>query len=164
MFANRSVPPCTVIPELNYPDVTAAADWLCKAFGFTVRLRIGNHRIQMKFGDGCLIVAEATSEKGLTAEATSERGLTAEATSERGLTAAGFVAGRAHSVMLRVGDADSLSERARQQGARILKPPTSYPYGERQCNIEDPFGHRWTLTQSISDVAPEDWGGTPVDL
>src|SRR5262249_61386975 len=62
MLKNRSVPPCTVIPVLYYPDPTAAAAWLCKAFGFGVRLRIGkNHRIQMKAGDGFLVVAEATS-------------------------------------------------------------------------------------------------------
>ena len=145
MLANRSVPPCSVIPELYYPDVTAAADWLCKALGLAVRLRIGDHRIQMKFADGCLIVAEATPDRGLTGDN-------------------GFTAGQAHSVMIRIADADSLCERARQAGARILKPPTSYPYGERQCNLEDPFGHRWTLTQSIADVAPEEWGGTPVDL
>jgi uncharacterized glyoxalase superfamily protein PhnB len=34
------VPPCAVIPVLIYPDPTAAADWLSKAFGFTVRLRM----------------------------------------------------------------------------------------------------------------------------
>jgi hypothetical protein len=43
---------------LIYPDPTAAADWLSKAFGFTIRLRIGNHRIQMKAGEGCFTIAE----------------------------------------------------------------------------------------------------------
>ena len=57
MRLNRSVPPCTVIPVLIYPDPAAAADWLSKAFGFAVRLRIANHRIQMKAGDGCLTLA-----------------------------------------------------------------------------------------------------------
>jgi len=45
MLSNRSVPPGTAMPVLSYPDVGAAADWLCKAFGLTVRLRIANHRI-----------------------------------------------------------------------------------------------------------------------
>ena len=45
MRPNRSVPPCTVIPVLDYPDPGAAADWVSKAFGFTIRLRIANHRI-----------------------------------------------------------------------------------------------------------------------
>jgi len=58
MRFNRSVPPCAVIPVLIYPDPGVAADWLSKAFRFTVRLRIANHRIQMRAGDGCLTIAE----------------------------------------------------------------------------------------------------------
>lgn len=64
MLANRSVPPCIVIPELYYPDVIAASAWLCKALGFAFRLRIGNHRIHMKFAGGCLIIAVATPKEG----------------------------------------------------------------------------------------------------
>ena len=60
---NRSVPPCAVIPVLIYPDPGAAADWLSRAFGFTVRLRIANHRIQMKAGDGCVTIADIAPEE-----------------------------------------------------------------------------------------------------
>jgi hypothetical protein len=38
MRSNRSVAPCPVIPVLQYPDPGVAAEWLSKAFGFTVRL------------------------------------------------------------------------------------------------------------------------------
>jgi uncharacterized glyoxalase superfamily protein PhnB len=110
-------------------------DWLCNAFGFVVRLRIGNHRIQLKVGDGCLVVAHGK------------------------VTADG-----AHLVMVRVADAASHCERARQAGARILAEPVDHPYGERQYNAEDFAGHRWTFTQTVADVAPEEWGGTPVNL
>ena len=58
MRVNRSIPLCTVIPVLIYSDPGTAADWLSNAFGFTVRLRIANHRIQMKAGDGCFTIAE----------------------------------------------------------------------------------------------------------
>ena len=44
MLANRSIPRATVIPVLAYPDVNQAAAWLCDAFGFSVRLRIGAPR------------------------------------------------------------------------------------------------------------------------
>jgi uncharacterized glyoxalase superfamily protein PhnB len=48
MKRNRSVPAATVIPVLTYPDVRAAVDWLCAAFGFAERLRIGeDHRSQL---------------------------------------------------------------------------------------------------------------------
>jgi hypothetical protein len=45
MPANRSMPASNVIPTLAYPNVPAAADWLCAAFGFSVRLRIGSHAL-----------------------------------------------------------------------------------------------------------------------
>jgi len=54
MLSNRSIPRATVIPVLAYPDVTKAAAWLCDAFGFNVRLRIGNHRVQLNVGDGAV--------------------------------------------------------------------------------------------------------------
>jgi uncharacterized glyoxalase superfamily protein PhnB len=147
MLSNRSVPPCTVIPVLYYPDPGAAADWLCNAFGFTVRLRIGNHRIQLNVGDGCLIVAE---EK--------------KAVAEGSATPNSAHADSAHLVMVRVVDANSHCEQASQHGARILAGPTDFPFGERQYNAEDFAGHRWTFTQTLADIAPEQWGGTPVNL
>lgn len=33
MINNRSMPPALIIPELPYPDVRQAADWLCQTFG-----------------------------------------------------------------------------------------------------------------------------------
>lgn len=140
---NRSVPPCTVIPVLYYRNPSEAAAWLAKAFGFTVRLRIGeNHRVQMKAGDGCLVVAEGTLPA---------------------LEAPGKVSG-GHAVMVRVEDVLAHCERARAAGARILSEPVEHLYGERQYNAEDPFGHRWDFTETVRDVAPEDWGGQPVEL
>lgn len=47
----------------------------------------------------------------------------------------------------------------RVHGARILSPPTDFPYGERQYNAEATGGHRWTFSQSIADVDPATWGG-----
>jgi uncharacterized glyoxalase superfamily protein PhnB len=51
MSINRSMPPSAVIPELPYPDVREATDWLCRAFGFKERLRIGDHRAQLTFNE-----------------------------------------------------------------------------------------------------------------
>ena len=138
MLTNRSIPRGTVIPELAYPDVGDAAEWLCQAFGFTVRLRIANHRIQLNIGDGAMVVTE-------------RRGAASEAV-------------LAHGVMVRVEDVDAHHARAREHGARILEPPTDYPYGERQYTVVDPGGHSWKFSQSIADVDPSDWGGTAGQL
>lgn len=138
MLTNRSMPRCTVIPELAYPNVADAADWLCEAFGFTVRLRIANHRIQLNVGEGAVVVTEGGDPASPDAPA--------------------------HGIMVRVEDVDAHHARAAAHGARILRPPTDYPYGERQYTVVDPGGRRWTFSQSIADIPPSDWGGTPVQL
>lgn len=136
MIANRSIPDATIIPELAYPDVREAAAWLCGAFGFTERLRIGGHRVQLTLGGGALVVTE--------------RGGATEA-------------GGGHRIMVRVDDADAHCARAEAHGARIVQRPTSHPFGERQYSVVDPGGHAWTFTQSIADVDPAEWGGELVD-
>jgi uncharacterized glyoxalase superfamily protein PhnB len=129
MLANRSIPKCTVIPELAYADVEQAAAWLCEAFGFTLRIGMGSHRAQLNVGDGAVVLTEKT------------RG---EWTS---------------SMLVRVEDVDAHCARAKKYGAKILKAAADYPYGERQYSVEDLAGQRWTFTQSIADVTPEEWGG-----
>lgn len=37
-----------------------------------------------------------------------------------------------------------------------------FEYGERQYTVEDPAGHRWTFSETLADVAPEEWGVTTV--
>lgn len=135
MRNNRSVPPCPVIPVPIYPDPGAAAEWLCAAFGFTVRLRIANHRIQMRAGDGCFTIAEGN-----------------------------VTPNRSCIIQVRVEDARAHCERARQHGAIILDEPTDHMYGERQYNAQDFHGHFWDFTQTIADIEPESWGGISVAL
>jgi uncharacterized glyoxalase superfamily protein PhnB len=137
---NRSIPPATVIPVLIYPDVRAAVDWLAAAFGFVERVWIGeNHRAQLTFGEGGLIVGDVRGE--------------------RRPPRANEVT---HSVMVRVLDARAHCERARQHGAQILMEPTDFEYGERQYSAQDPAGHQWTFSETLADAAPEDWGGQTV--
>ena len=67
-------------------------------------------------------------------------------------------------MQVRIEDALSHLERARQAGARILTEPTDHMYGERQYDAEDFHVHRWNFTETIANVEPESWGGTPVNL
>jgi uncharacterized glyoxalase superfamily protein PhnB len=134
---NRSLPDASVIPEIAYPDVVEAADWLCRAFGFRRRLQIGRHRFQLTYGNGALVVVQLPETEKPT---------------------------RALSVLVMVDDLDSHFEQARMAGAEVTDPPADHPYGERQYTARDPAGYHWTFSQSIADVDPEDWGGTPFDL
>ncbi|HEY2012486.1 MAG TPA: VOC family protein [Bryobacteraceae bacterium] len=140
MLSNRSIPPATVIPVLAYSDVNQAAAWLCEAFGFTVRIRIGNHRVQLNVGNGAVIVRELHPNE-------------VDAALNMG-----------HSVTVRVEDADTHCNRAKTHGARITQTPVTHPFGERQYNAEDFAGNSWTFSQSVRDVHPEEWGGTAEHL
>jgi uncharacterized glyoxalase superfamily protein PhnB len=138
MLSNRSIPPATVIPVLVYPDVRVAVAWLTDALGFVERVRVGEaHRSQMQVGaDGAVIVADAQGER---------RPPAAE--------------GWSHLLKVRVEDVDAALARARAHGAEVLEEPVDREYGERECTVADPAGHRWQLTQTLRDVAPEEWGG-----
>lgn len=126
-----------MIPVLTYPNVRAAVDWLVEILGFVERVWIGpNHRAQLSFGEGSLIVADVTRER-----VTPNNDEVSQ------------------SVMLRVVDLGSLLVRIRDSGANIVAEPQDFPYGERQCTFVDPWGHHWTLTETLFDVVPEDWGG-----
>jgi uncharacterized glyoxalase superfamily protein PhnB len=134
------MPSAVVIPVLIYPDVREAVDWLSTAFGFVERVRIGeNHRSQLGFGDGAVIVGDVRNE--------------------RRPPRPGEVT---HSVMVRVDAVDAHCSVARKHGARILMDPTDFEYGERQYTAEDPAGHHWTFSETLADVAPDTWGGTLV--
>ena len=65
---------------------------------------------------------------------------------------------------VRVEDADRHHEQAAKRGARIMHPPTDYPYGERQYSAADLGGHPWTFSQSIADVDPASWGATSINI
>jgi uncharacterized glyoxalase superfamily protein PhnB len=134
---NRSIPSPSVIPVLVYPDVRAAVAWLEAAFGFVERVQIGaDHRSQLSFGDGALIVGDVRHER--------RPPRPGEET---------------HSVVVRVEDAAAHCARARAHGALIRMEPADFEYGERQYEAEDLAGHRWTFSQTLRDVAPEEWGG-----
>ena len=142
MVVNRSAPRATVVPVLVYEDVGRAIDWLCDTFGFRERLRAANAggevvHAQLEIGDCAVMLGRQGGEFHA--------------------PPAGHVN---QYLVVHVADVDAHCTHARQGGAQILKQPTDMPFGERQYTAEDCGGHRWTFSQSIRDVAPEDWGAT----
>jgi uncharacterized glyoxalase superfamily protein PhnB len=130
MLRNRSMPDVSVVPVLCYDDVIEAKDWLCRVFGFTERWHAAGHRAQLSFGSGAVVVRDNPGD-GPPARC---------------------------SIMVRVDDVDAHCARARSFGATIADPPADHNYGERQYSVEDPGGHRWMFSQTLADVAPEEWG------
>jgi uncharacterized glyoxalase superfamily protein PhnB len=132
------MPDSTIIPELAYSDVRKAVQWLTAAFGFKERLRIGDHRAQLSLGSGHVIVVQGD-----------------EPVNAKHVT---------HGVMVRVPDVDGHYAESMRHGARITRPPETFPYGERQYTAEDLVGRRWTFSQSIADIDPVSWGGEPGEV
>jgi uncharacterized glyoxalase superfamily protein PhnB len=128
---NRTMPRATVMPVLTYEDLAAAIDWLSDAFGFVERWRADDHRAFLEYEGGAIMLGGADAGPASAA-----------------------------SVMVRVRQLGAHYDRARAHGVQITSEPRDYPYGERQYSAVDLAGHDWTFTQSITDVAPEEWGGT----
>ena len=133
VLQNRSMSLGTFIPELGYPDVLQAAQWLSNAFGFSERLRIGTHRVQLTFGEGSVVVFHAEIP-------------------------AAANQGKSHRIKVRVTGIDRHFEQAVRAGAIVQAPPTTHPYGERQYTVEDIAGHVWLFSESVADVHPQEWG------
>jgi len=53
-----------------------------------------------------------------------------------------------------VDDVDRLHEQYKANGAIIVQPPTNFPWGVREMNVEDPDGHR--LRVGSDSAAPSD--------
>ena len=142
MLTNRSAPHARVTPVLTVADVRSAVTWYTEVFGLVEHVRIGDaHRSQLGFPEGPpaeLVVSEVRPGRRPPA------------------------GGRSHQVMLKVADVDRVIETALAREARLVDPPHDWEYGERQATIDDPFGHQWVLNQTLTDVAPEEWGGNTV--
>src|SRR5204863_8061876 len=95
---NRSAPNTAVIPDLYYPDVRAAVEWLTTALPFTERLRIGDHRAQLVHGNGAIVIANPGGHADADPSTLQGPG--------------------AHVVMLRVTGLDALSASVKAAGAR----------------------------------------------
>jgi uncharacterized glyoxalase superfamily protein PhnB len=127
------MPHDVLIPVLGYPSVGEAIHWLTGAFEFVERWRAGEHRAQLAVGPAAAIAIVRSP--------------------------AGGGARIGDHVMVRVEEVDAHHAAARRFGAQIIASPSDYPYGERQYTALDHSGRAWVFTQSIADVAPEDWGG-----
>ncbi len=129
-----------------YDDAAAAIDWLCRTFGFEVRLRIEGEggRIEhseLTFGDGLVMVSQSGGK--------SSRPQPLPGTSPRGLGGA-----NTQALCAFVDDVDAHCAAARAAGATIVDEPTTSDYGEdywadRSYRVVDCEGHHWWFMQRM---------------
>jgi uncharacterized glyoxalase superfamily protein PhnB len=72
--------------------------------------------------------------------------------------ALGPQAGQAKPVVIHiyVTDVDGAIERAVAAGAKVVMPATDMFWGDRYGQIDDPYGHRWSLATHKYDVTMEE--------
>jgi uncharacterized glyoxalase superfamily protein PhnB len=129
---------------LFYDDALGAIDWLCRAFGFEVRIKVlmDDGRVkhsELMYGDGVIMVSQAAKTAGRGQITRSPKSLAGANT---------------HSIMVYVDDADAHCARAREAGAKILDEPSVHDYGEeywadRSYGVLDLEDHQWWFTQRL---------------
>lgn len=143
-------PPPAGWPRLSsalfYQNAGAAIDWLCRVFGFEVRLRIdaaGGRVIhsELTYGEALIMVCE----EGTAEDARPWRDAMKSPRSLGGCT---------QSIMLYVDDADAHCAQARAQGAEIVDEPQVHDYGpehwaDRSYAARDCEGHLWWISQRL---------------
>ena len=60
--------------------------------------------------------------------------------------------GTSSGVMLYVKDVDAVYARAVAAGATSVMPPMDMFWGDRYCQVEDPFGHVWAIATHVKDM------------
>jgi uncharacterized glyoxalase superfamily protein PhnB len=128
-----------------YDDPAAAIDWLVRAFGFEVRLKVEGEggrieHCELVYGDGLVMIGTAGSggrpeDKAMVSPRSTGGGNT-----------------QALSVF--VDDVEAHYARARAAGASIFRELATSDYGaeywaDRTYGVRDPEGHMWWFMQRV---------------
>ena len=145
-------PPPTGWPRIAsavfYEDAAKAIDWLCRAFGFEVRLKVEGpggriEHSELTFGEGLIMVGSAGGRSG--------RPKPLPCTSPRALGGA-----VTQALCVYLDDADEHCRVARAAGATIAEEPRTTDYGpdhwsDRGYRAVDLEGHQWWFVQRVRD-------------
>lgn len=71
---------------------------------------------------------------------------------EMGVLAPPSIGGTAVVLALGVADAQAVFAQAVAAGAEVRQPVADTFWGDRHGQVEDPFGHRWNVSQHLRDV------------
>ncbi len=133
--------------SIHYDDANEAIDFLCRAFGFEVKLKIdapGGKVVhsELVVEGGLVMVGDAVSEDG---------GERPGRDWVRTPTSAG---GCTQALMMFVDDVDAHCARARAAGAKIVMEPKVSDYGEdywtdKTYECVDVGGHHWWFVQRL---------------
>jgi uncharacterized glyoxalase superfamily protein PhnB len=134
--------------SLYYDDAKEAIEWLCRAFGFEVRLVVEGdggrvEHSELVYGEGLIMVAQPKPEKFPDWKTPRQLG-----------------GANTQNMMVYVDDVEAHCKRAREAGAVIVKEPETVDYGEeywsdRGYECKDIGGHGWWFYQRLRSPKPK---------
>jgi uncharacterized glyoxalase superfamily protein PhnB len=129
--------------SLVYAEASKAIDFLCKAFGFEVQMKVETDggkiaHAELVLGDGLIMTGDA-EKKGRDWQKTPKQ-----------------AGGCTQALCVYVDDVDAHCERARKAGATIASEPKTTDYGDgywvdRSYEAIDLEGHHWWFMTRIED-------------
>jgi len=131
----------TITPYLCVDDGAAAIDFYTRVFGAKERMRMPapDGRIghaELTVGDSVLMLSDEYPEMEIRGPKT--------------------VGGTPVTLSIYVEDVDDVVARAVTAGAKLRREVQDQFYGDRSGQIEDPFGHVWSVQTHVEDVAPDE--------
>lgn len=133
---------CQLRVCLTVPDAAAALTWYANIFDGTEVMRMtypGTEKImhaEMKIGSSLLMICDEIAE------------FVPRSAKTLGNSPVTF--------MLYTGNCDRLFERATAGGAEVIMAPADMFWGDRYCQVIDPFGNRWSLLTHKEDLSFEE--------
>jgi PhnB protein len=128
-------------PYICVQGAAEAIEFYERVFGASERMRIpapdgrvGHAELQIR--DSVLMLSDEYPEMGVLAPAT--------------------IGGSPVTLSVYVDDVDAVVAEALEAGATLLEAVEDRFYGDRSGQIQDPFGHRWSVGTHIEDVPPEE--------
>jgi uncharacterized glyoxalase superfamily protein PhnB len=129
---------------LFYDDPKRAIEWLCKAFGFEVRLIVetgagGIAHSELVYGEGLIMVGSKDNDHWKSPRS---------------------AGGCTQSIQVMVDDVEAHCTQAKAHGAEIYRELATSDYGDeywsdRTYGATDCEGHRWWFTQRMKTGNPE---------
>jgi uncharacterized glyoxalase superfamily protein PhnB len=130
----------TVTPSVIVDDGASAIDFYKRAFGARELMR-------MPGPDGRIMHAEI--------QIGDSRVMLSDEMPEMDVRSPKAYNGTPVGFYVYVENVDAAWQRALDAGAKQVSPLADMFWGDRTGRLQDPFGHKWTLSQHVQDLTPE---------
>ena len=133
----------TITPYLVIKGAAQAIEYYKKVFGATELVRMNGPdgkigHAELQIGTSRLMLADENPKMGA------------------GYTSAATIGASPVSLYVYLPNVDEVMDRAKAEGAKVLRPTETQFYGDRSGFIQDPFGHLWGIATHVEDVSPQE--------